>query len=254
MQVTEINTNKINPPSDPDRFRPGTQDLNSLADSIRQHGLINPIGISGPDDNGQYEIVHGHRRFLAVQLLGQTKISANIYTNLSHMSAVRLTENIQRSDLSPLEAGTAILRMREREDLTQSDLALLLNKSESWVKKMESLTRLPEDLMVVVQSGDLPASSAIELSRIDTPQTREWFTDQAIQFGASQRVIREWVRNWLREQEGERINPEVATNNYQASSADPPSTFCETCGVRHSLQDLRTVFLCSECLAAIKSH
>lgn len=132
------------------------ESLKELADSIKEHGLLEPLIVKKSEDI--YEIICGERRFRACQLASLTEIPCLVRDDLdSNGYALALIENIQREDLNPLEMAEAFKQMLEECQISQEELAKTLGKSRSTVTNIIRLNNLQEDVkkMVVANQIDL---------------------------------------------------------------------------------------------------
>lgn len=122
----------------------GDSDIAGLMTSIKEVGLLQPIGVVKSGTN--YDVVYGNRRFLAVQKLGMKDIKATIYQDEDNQTIdlMNLTENIQRKDVSLAEAGRYIKILKD-EGMTSAEIAVKLGTRTSYVKAcFESFTHVPE--------------------------------------------------------------------------------------------------------------
>ncbi|HHZ16430.1 MAG TPA: ParB/RepB/Spo0J family partition protein [Peptococcaceae bacterium] len=143
----------------PNTFQPRREfdedKLTELAESIKEHGVVQPIvvrKISG----GRYELVVGERRLRACQRLKIREIPAIVkeYTD-EQMMEIALIENIQRQDLNPLEEAYAYKRLLEEFNLTQEEVAKKISKSRSFVANMVRILNLPQEVLDLLAGGDL---------------------------------------------------------------------------------------------------
>ncbi len=134
--------------------------LAELAASIEQRGVIQPV-IVRPLQGGRYQLVAGERRWRAAQKARVHEIPA-IVRDLPEreVMAIALIENLQREDLNPIEEARAYRRLAESEGLTQADIAKLVNKSRSHVANLMRLLALPDDVIAMVECGDLSMGHA----------------------------------------------------------------------------------------------
>ena len=138
------------------------QDLQTLADSIRQHGILQPLLLRVlPDASGRYEIVAGERRWRAAQLAGLHVVPALIrsFDDLTTLE-VSIVENVQRADLNPIEEALAFQQLAERFGRTQQAIADTVGKSRAHIANTLRLLSLPESVKDLVRSGDLSAGHA----------------------------------------------------------------------------------------------
>lgn len=147
-------------------------ELEELAESIRQVGVLQPILVR-PDGDG-YEIVAGERRYQASRKAGLTEIPVVIRdVDDEKLSELALIENIQRSDLNPIEEARAMRDILERTNITQEELARRLSKSRSSIANALRLLDLPETIQSYVKDGDLTAGHARAILSLKDETARE---------------------------------------------------------------------------------
>ncbi len=166
-------------------------DLDDLAKSIRDKGLLQPIVVR-PLANGEYEIVAGERRWRAAQRAGIHEVPVLI-RELSDGEAleIALIENIQRSDLNPLEEARAYGLLLEQFNYTQQQLAESIGKSRSHIANTLRLLNLPESVRQQIEQGSLTAGHARTLVATDSAPE---LADQIIKLGLSVREAENLVR------------------------------------------------------------
>ncbi len=147
--ITETVTNLPVHSIYPNPFQPRQQfrdeELQALADSIKMHGLLQPILVRPKEDG--YELVAGERRWRAAQLAGLTEIPAIVRPcSDDELLALALIENLQREDLNPLEEAQAYKTLMERFGLTQETIAERVGKSRAAVANTLRLLSLPEPI------------------------------------------------------------------------------------------------------------
>ncbi|MFZ2103726.1 MAG: ParB/RepB/Spo0J family partition protein [Oricola sp.] len=146
-------------------------ELNDLAASIREHGIIQPVVVRQQATNpGMHEIIAGERRWRAAQRAGLVEIPV-IIRNVDDKIALELAiiENVQRSDLNPIEEAAGYQKLIDEYDYTQADLGDVIGKSRSHVANTLRLLKLPEDVRVMVSNGALSAGHARTLVTADDP-------------------------------------------------------------------------------------
>ncbi|WP_019851599.1 ParB/RepB/Spo0J family partition protein [Desulfitobacterium sp. PCE1] len=157
--VQEIELNKIK--ANPDQPRRGfdQESLEELAASLKTHGLLQPILVQPKDDG--YIIVAGERRYRAAMLAGLTKIPCLLQTGSEQELAEKaLIENIQRSDLSPVEEGHAYARLIKEYGLTQEQVAERVGKGRPTVANLLRVIQLPDPVLHLIQEGKLSLGHA----------------------------------------------------------------------------------------------
>ena len=159
-------------------------DLEELANSIRDKGLLQPIVVR-PVSGGEYEIVAGERRWRAAQRAGVHDVPVLI-RELSDGEAleIALIENIQRTDLNPLEEARAYGLLLEQFSYTQQQLAESVGKSRSHIANTLRLLNLPEPVRKQIEEGNLTAGHARALVVTDSPAE---LADRIIKLGLSVR-------------------------------------------------------------------
>ena len=140
--------------------------LKELAQSIKQHGIIQPLILQ--KNGNRYQIVAGERRFRAARLAGLKKVPAIIkeYTE-QEMSEISIIENLQREDLNPIESAKAIARLIEQFNLTQEVVADKIGKSRPAVANTLRLLTLPEEIIKYIEAGKLSAGHARTLLAVE---------------------------------------------------------------------------------------
>ncbi len=148
----------------PNRYQPREdfpeEILAQLADSLRQNGMLQPVVVRRMGDGG-YELVAGERRFRAAKLAGWPRVPA-IVRNCTDEEAMLLAleENLQRSDLNPMETARAYQRLMSEFGLTQDTVATRLGKDRSTVANILRLNQLANDVQQWVESGRLSTGHA----------------------------------------------------------------------------------------------
>jgi len=143
----------------PNRFQPrrtfNEESLQGLAESIKQHGLTQPIVVVYDGGLGKYEIVVGERRYRASKLAGLTEIDAIIQKGIGdkELSALALIENIQREDLNAIEVAVGYKSLIQKFLISQTDLALYCGKSKAAVSNSLRLLELPKEMQSAIESG-----------------------------------------------------------------------------------------------------
>jgi ParB family chromosome partitioning protein len=202
--MQETNTPPVRPPatapierlhSNPDQPRrdfPETE-LNELASSIRQRGIIQPVVVR-PDPNqpGDYQIVAGERRWRAAQLAQMHEIPI-VVRELDDRAVLELAiiENVQRSDLNPIEEANGYIQLIERFAYTQEKMSDIVGKSRSHVANTLRLLGLPDQVQQMLRSGKLSAGHARALINAPDPVA---LAEQAVLKGLTVRQVEELAR------------------------------------------------------------
>ena len=144
--------------------------LDELAESIRQHVIIQPVTVRKMG-NGTFQLISGERRFRASQLAGLTEIPAYVrLANDQTMLEMALVENIQREDLNPIEVAISYKRLIDECDLTHEGLSEKLSKSRSNITNFLRLLKLPAEIQMALQKGNISMGHARALIGVDDHQ------------------------------------------------------------------------------------
>jgi ParB family chromosome partitioning protein len=158
--VSKIRISMVDPKSDQPRKYFDKEALEELAESIREHGLLQPILVREIEAD-RYQIIAGERRFRASKLAGLDEIPAIILEKDDRAVAeIALIENIQREDLNPLEEAMAFRALREDYGITQEELSQRVGKSRSAVANSLRLLDLPDEVLTMVAARDISAGHA----------------------------------------------------------------------------------------------
>ena len=192
----------------PNRFQPrlsfDEQGLNELAESIRQHGIIQPLVLRKIGD--KYEIIAGERRYKASYIAGLTKVPAVIIDlNDNESAEVAIVENIQRKDLSPIEEAKSYKKLLDRGYLTQDQLASRMGKNQSTVSNKLRLLNLDEKVQDALLNNKISERHARSLLKLDNKEEQKEVLDEIIEKRLNVRDTEDLINRKLNEEEIIRI-------------------------------------------------
>jgi ParB family chromosome partitioning protein len=194
-EIRQLDLARIRPnPFQPRReFR--AEELEELAASIREHGVLQPVIVRASGDD--FEIVAGERRVRACQRLGMESIPAIVrVADDTQMVELALVENIQRQDLNPIEEARAYQAYIQRLDLTQEQAAQRLGKSRSSVANMIRLLDLPADVQELVSRGTLSMGHARAILAVEDPEARRALARRVESEKLSVRDVERLAQSW----------------------------------------------------------
>jgi ParB family chromosome partitioning protein len=168
-----------------------------LADSLKEHGQIQPISVRWSEDMGRYLIVTGERRWRASILAGRPTIAAVILEGErteSQVLEMQLVENCLREDLQPIEQARAFRTLMDRNDWTAARLAEALQLTGASVTRALALLDLPYTVQDAVASGELAPSVAYEVSKLQDPAEQTEVAARVVAEGLSRSETVEAVR------------------------------------------------------------
>jgi len=177
ISISNIEANPFNPRTNFEK-----EALQELSDSIRAHGIIQPLTVRklGRD---KYQLISGERRFRASQLAGLNEVPAYVrIANDQTMLEMALVENIQREDLNPIEVALSYQRLIEECDLTQDQLSQKISKSRTSITNHLRMLKLPAEIQAGVRNMEISMGHARALVSAG---------DEATQIALFQRVVRE---------------------------------------------------------------
>lgn len=159
---------KIEPNPDQPRRSFEENALQELAESIRMHGLIQPLTVRKLP-NGYYQIIAGERRWRAARIAGLEEIPVTVIEADDKKAAeLALIENLQRTDLSPIEEAEGYRRLMAEYGMTQEQAAACVGKSRPAIANALRLLNLPQSLLTLVENGSLSAGHARALLTLQT--------------------------------------------------------------------------------------
>jgi len=166
--------------------------LESLADSIRTHGIVQPLLVRRRE-NG-YELIAGERRWRAAKLAGLSRVPIIVKEVPDEsLLEIALIENIQRENLNPIEEAQAYKKLIENVGLTQEALASRVGRDRSYITNYLRLLRLPEDLQQLVKEGRLSTGHARTILALTQPDLQRRVARQIIDGGLSVRATEQLV-------------------------------------------------------------
>ncbi len=192
-------------------------DLEDLANSIREKGLLQPLMLR-PRAQGDYEIVAGERRWRAAQMAGVHELPA-LVKDLSDVETleIALIENIQRADLNPLEEARAYRQLMEEFNYTQQQLAQSVGKSRSHIANTLRLQTLPPAVLGLIEKGELTAGHARALVATDAPEA---LAQKIIQLGLSVREAEGLVKEQPEKRKAAKPEKDADTRAFEKNLSD----------------------------------
>jgi ParB family chromosome partitioning protein len=190
VPVDHIRANPNQPRKEFDEER-----LDELADSIKSHGLIQPITVRYIGEK-RFELISGERRLRASKLAGLDEIPAYIREADDEQSmAFALIENIQREELNPLEVALGYKRLLEEFDYTQAEVASRVGKNRTTVTNMLRLLNLPDFIQAALVENKISTGHARALITLEDEALQKKLVDKIIRLGWSVRQVEDAVRN-----------------------------------------------------------
>ena len=190
-----IQIDNIVPNPDQPRKTISDEDIDELAESIKEKGILQPILVV--PKNGNFLIVAGERRFLAAKRANLSKIPAIIkqFTD-EEILEIALIENIQRKDLNPIDEAFAIAQIIEKYSITHEELAKRLGKSRTYVTNVTRLLKLPTIVKTKILENKLSRGHALPLLQIEDETEIIMVAEKIEKEGLSVREVEKLVRDY----------------------------------------------------------
>lgn len=185
----------------PNRYQPrktfNEESLQGLADSIKQHGLTQPVVVVYDAGMDKYELVVGERRFRASQLAGFTEIDCIVHGKLDdkQMCALALIENIQREDLNPIETALGYKSLMQKFMISQTELGEYCGKSKAAVSNSLRLLNLEPEIQEAIKSGEISEGHGRALLMVADNNKRETLFKKIFSSKMSVRQAEEAAKN-----------------------------------------------------------
>lgn len=197
--ITELNILQVEPNKNQPRKTFDEDKLNALAESIQEHGLIQPIIVT-KNENGFYSIVAGERRWRAAKKAGLTNIPA-VVKNYSDQTVteIALIENLQREDLNPIEEAMGYRALMDEYALTQEQISQRIGKSRSAIANSMRLLSLEDSLQKKVISGEISEGHARAALSLESSVLREFLINRIIEEGLNVRQAERLARELQKE-------------------------------------------------------
>lgn len=168
--------------------------LRDLADSIREHGLLQPLVVR-PVGDDSYELIAGERRLRAAQLAGLEEVPVVLRAASAQASLeMAIIENVQREDISAMECAKAYQRLADEFDQSHEQIASKVGKSRVAVSNTLRLLKLPEAMQTAIMEGRLSEGHARALLMVDSPTRQAWLFEKILRDGMSVREAERLAR------------------------------------------------------------
>lgn len=247
-----IDMGKVDPPGDAARDFIDPDKVRELAESIRGQGLLQPILVRPL--NGRFEVVAGHRRWLAHRLLAKVDIKA-LVRELSdeEVEVIRAIENDQREDLNPIEKARGYKKLADKFGLTREQIAQKMGRSRETIIRFIKLLEIPEEFQRELAKGKLSIAVALCLNEIGDEAFKKYYFTAAVENGVTLEVARAWVSEYEKTRQGRVEGVEGGVPG--GGAVQEPLPIYQTCVVcigAVEVNKVRYVPVCPECEREIR--
>ena len=194
--------------------------LQDLADSIREHGIIQPLTVRRLS-SGYYQIIAGERRWRAARIAGLSEVPAIVIeADDRKMTELSLIENLQRSNLTPLEEARGYRQLLDEKDLTQEELSKILSKSRSAITNTLRLMDLPSEVQDLLEAGRITAGHARAVLAVPTEEGRIRLAEKVVNENLSVRQTERLAPLFSGTEEPSRPRREPAPQSFKRAARE----------------------------------
>lgn len=250
-KMVEILMIKIDEPGEINRMEIDPEKITELAESISEIGLLQPILLRPVKD--RYEIVAGHRRFLASQKLGLSVIDAVVKEMTDQEAAIiRASENLNREGLTPIEQAAIFSNLISKHKMPIERVAKKFGYKPSTIKRRMDLLRMPPQLTQAVHQGRLSVTVAEELWPISDLTHLDYLLSFALDGGCTMMVARSWVKDWRDNKRREAAGNEPTASQLAPNEPRPIYVACDLCSGAMEIGQETVFRTCPACTKIIK--
>ncbi len=191
IQVDNIKANQFQP-----RSRFDEEELHELSESIKTHGVLQPLLVRADQETGTYQIIAGERRLRASKLAQTATVPCIVLqAEEAQMLEIALVENIQRSNLSAVEEAKAFKHLIDRFQLTQEDVASRVGKSRESITNFLRLLNLPKSILDALDQGRISAGHARAILGLGSAREMEEMANRVMEKNLSVRETEQLIRD-----------------------------------------------------------
>lgn len=259
---------RIAEPALPIREAMDEQKLAELRDSLIADGLLQPIAVkavlvcaclntpsmpcphakAAAAGRGEYEIIAGHRRYMAARLAGWAEIPALVFqAGEIAQHAAMLAENIYREDLTTAEEALWFAELMEQKAIDTDGLAALVHQSRDYVEDRLRLLRGDMEIFHALRAREITFSVARELNKCTDAEHRHMLLDVARKGGHSARVVMGWIANWKAGDATAKSAPVAASDAVEQPAVEPYRAACILCDGEHDPYNMDVVHVHKYC-------
>lgn len=246
-----IRVDLIDEPDGVIRLEIDPEEVKSLAGSIEEVGLLIPIGVRSRGD--RFEIVDGHRRYLAHKLLGREKIACFIRdVDDLECALARATENLGRVNLSPIEEAATYFDLVDTHGLSHEEVGKRMGKSPGVVKRRLDLLKMAPQLQQAVHRKQISYGVAEELWRLGDIGTIDYYLGYAVDHGVTVAVARQWVNDAKKRERGQRGDIGEGGGGASPLESTPVYVSCDLCQGPLNVNSITHLKICPVCVELMR--
>lgn len=248
-QIQNIGIDLIDDPQAPMRSGMDDEKLDELANSIKVHGLIQPITLRKV--GARYEVIAGHRRFKASKRAGMPLVASIVrMLDDAKTDELRMAENLYREDVNPVDEARYIRRMIDVHACEPAQLASMTGKSEAYLRGRYEILDFPPYLVEAVEKGELGLTAAQWLERITDETIRREYTLFAVRQGLTGARARAWYESWKAGTLPREAHTYHAPETQTSAEPIPIYDVCVLCRMREDITKMRMHYGHADCVDA----
>jgi len=238
--------NQIDRPVEIARMEINEGELQELANSIAERGLMQPISVT--PRAGRFMIVFGDRRYLAHKMLKKKDIMCRIEEIKDDQVIIdRAMENVQRVNLTPFEEGHLYKGLLETAKMSLKDISRRVGKSSGVVQRRMDILRMPDSFQKALHKKSINLAVAEELWSCPDEARREYFLELAVEHGITKEIARNWVQEYKKTKRAAETASEVGGGESSVYEEMPIFRACDSCQGPVEYKDLKELRICTNC-------
>ena len=210
-EVVELKLTQIEPNKNQPRKEFGRENLEVLAASIKQHGIIQPLVVQ-KQENGYYTIIAGERRWRAARIAGIKTVPVVVREYAQEkILEIALVENLQREDLNPIDEAQGYQALMDQFHLTQEEISTRVGKSRSAIANMLRLQGLPPAVQKLLKENKLTSGHGRTIASLDNQAEQIAFANKIVDDGLSVRAAEEYLKKLQKKPAEKKENKNIET-------------------------------------------
>lgn len=252
-KIVEVLLGQIIVPDEIDRLEIDPEKVDELAESISEVGLLQPILLR--PSGALFELVAGHRRFLAHQKLGISVIESIVQEMTDQKAAiVRASENLEREGLTPFEEALIFSNLVTKYSMTIEHIAKQFGYKPGTIRRRMDLVKMPPQLQKAVHLKQISITVAEELWPISDLGDLDYYLTFAVENGCTKEVARSWCKEWRDSKRREKTAGVEGGQLLAPSEPRPVYVACDICEGAMEIGKETVLRICPECHATIKQN
>lgn len=252
QKLNSLPLSQIDEPTNAMRSTFDEAKLHSLEESIRKNGLLSPILLKPIGE--RFEIIAGHRRFIAFQRLRKSHIPAIVlHVDEETLESMRYHENSEREEIDPVDEAIYLSKLKEKYKCTIVHLAGLTGKSKSYISERLQILDYDHHLLEALTAKHIPFSIARILNRCKDVDDQRELVKNAVRSGCTVRVASDWVNmcNSEIDYDVETLTQPSEETSEAPTTASQIMTVCSVCGETHPNNSVKLTYICTPCYSKI---